>query len=388
MKILYVVARPIEINTSSSLRNLATINGFLKLGHEVTLLETRPDEKHPNFDLTLSMDNVNQIFVEEDNRQKFNKFGRNLNFMKPIRRFVYSFKMSNNIYGDFSNFSNKYKQIELNLDDYDIIISSSDPKSSHLFVYNLLSKKKNLNKNWVQIWGDPFGSDITRSKKEKKVYEEEEKLLSEATKIIYVSPLTLDEQKRLFPKQSEKMFFVPTPYLRKDSNYSFIQNYNEVNFLYAGDYNSSVRNILPIINAFNKSEINHKLTIAGSGDVAIKKTKNVNCLGRLSYSEIKKLESETDVLVFLANKKGSQIPGKIYQYSGSTKPILFLTDGDMAQEIEDYFKKKDRYIFLKNESTSILDFLINLNNLDDLKFTYRPVDDFNDENVAMKILSL
>ena len=46
MKILYVVSRPLEINTSASIRNRATIEGLVELGHNVNIITTEPDEKH------------------------------------------------------------------------------------------------------------------------------------------------------------------------------------------------------------------------------------------------------------------------------------------------------------------------------------------------------
>ena len=44
MKILYVVSRPLEINTSASIRNRATIEGLVELGHNVNIITTEPDE--------------------------------------------------------------------------------------------------------------------------------------------------------------------------------------------------------------------------------------------------------------------------------------------------------------------------------------------------------
>ena len=46
MKILYVVSRPLEINTSASIRNRATILGLVENGHTVDLFTTEPDRNH------------------------------------------------------------------------------------------------------------------------------------------------------------------------------------------------------------------------------------------------------------------------------------------------------------------------------------------------------
>jgi len=57
-------------------------------------------------------------------------------------------------------------------------------------------------------------------------------------------------------------------------------------------------------------------------------------------------------LVFVANKAGGQIPGKIYQYAGTNKPILFILDGD-SRTLKEQFAKYDRFIFADNTRQSI-----------------------------------
>ena len=55
MRILYVVSRPLEINTSASVRNHATISGLIQNGHQVTLVSASPDKNHEAYDPTLSV---------------------------------------------------------------------------------------------------------------------------------------------------------------------------------------------------------------------------------------------------------------------------------------------------------------------------------------------
>ena len=58
MKILYVVSRPLEINSSSSISNRAIIGGLLELGHEVDLVTTQPDKNHINYDNSILDDKI------------------------------------------------------------------------------------------------------------------------------------------------------------------------------------------------------------------------------------------------------------------------------------------------------------------------------------------
>ena len=70
---------------------------------------------------------------------------------------------------------------------------------------------------------------------------------------------------------------------------------------------------------------------------------------------VKQAEKETDVLVFVCNVKGGQIPGKLYQYSSTKKWILFILDGteEEMKEIERYYQKYQRYVFCKNNIRDI-----------------------------------
>lgn len=384
MKIAYVVARPLEINTSASLRNRAIINGLVELGHTVTLYCSKYDSSHPNFDLSIKSEAQKVCFLEVGRAQKLQSIGRNVNILNPVRKFIYKWKMDRSIYGDYSAFGKL--EIINHFEEYDLIISSSDPKSSHLLVYNELNKARK-EVPWIQIWGDPFMTDITRkSINNEQVFEEEKKLLSRATKIFYVSPLTLKKQRELFEIYSKKMFFVPIPFTNeKIFTNRNLKNIPYVKFLYAGDYNSNVRYISPLVKYFSHPNNKHQLCIAGTGDIKKFNKEKIHLKGRVSYTEIEKLEEQTDVLVFLSNKKGNQIPGKIYQYSGTNKPILFINDGEYKEQIQEYFDPIGRYFFCDNVISSIE------KTVEEIIFSnqsFDPVDEFKSKHIAKKIITM
>ena len=53
---------------------------------------------------------------------------------------------------------------------------------------------------WIQIWGDPFLADITQTNRNKRLIKNEElRLLQGADWVFYVSKLTLEQQKQLYP---------------------------------------------------------------------------------------------------------------------------------------------------------------------------------------------
>ena len=92
-------------------------------------------------------------------------------------------------------------------------------------------------------------------------------------------------------------------------------------------------------------------------------------------------------LVHLCNLKGGQIPGKIYHYSSTTKPILFILDGTKKEQgiIKDFFNKYNRYYFCNNDEedikNSLLDIMNNYN-----KYRGELVEDFKPINVVNSLL--
>jgi hypothetical protein len=53
------------------------------------------------------------------------------------------------------------------------------------------------------------------------------------------------------------------------------------------------------------------------------------------------------------NKKGTQIPGKIYHYAATNKPVLIILDGEFEQQMEQYFNSFERYSCCQNQVASI-----------------------------------
>ncbi|MCM3633969.1 hypothetical protein [Paenibacillus camelliae] len=384
MRILFVVSRPLEINTSASIRNRATIEGLLEQGHIVELLTTEPDTRHSNHDVSLANKNLKTTYLKLNGIQNVARIGRKYGFLKPVKKIVYTLLSKFEIYDNLKNIVNHVDKIKIDEKAYDLIISSSDPKSSHLFVKKLRERKQIDEIPWIQIWGDPFLSDIARSSKvlNSKIKSEEYKLIEHSTKVVYVSPLTLLEQKKTYPEFSNKMVYVPIPYFERIMYPKISLEKKSLKFLYCGDYSTKIRNIIPLYEAIKGTE--HKLVICGNSDLKIEGNENIEVHPRVSYEKVKQFEKECDVLVHLSNISGTQIPGKIYHYSGTNKPILFLLDGE-KELLKDTFEKYKRYIFSDNNKESIID-TIQLINKDVYKDYNHIVSEFNAENVAKQII--
>lgn len=388
MNILYIVSRPLEINTSASIRNKAMIQGLLNIGNEVDLVTSEPDKNHFAFDQNLHVKGVCIKYLKLGASQNLAKLGRRFRCLASIKHFMSVLMEKRNIYDNLIGIVKYAKNIDLDIGKYDLIISSSDPKSSHLFVYELLmNQRKEFKGEWIQIWGDPFIDDITlKYKNIKEVKKEEIKLLSDADKIVYVSKLTLEKQKENYEMYANKMMYLPIPYI-EERMYEFrnLQSVDSIEIAYCGDYLSNVRNIKPLYDCVNQSSKIH-LTVCGMSDEELKSTKQVTVYPRVSTEKVRDIEDKADILVHLSNVEGTQIPGKIYQYSGTNKPILFILDGDKEALLEN-FSKYNRFLFVENSVACLQqvfeEIIENYN-----RYEFLPIEEFSSKSIAKKLLDL
>lgn len=382
-KVLYVVSRPLQINTSASIRNRATIMGLVENGYQVSLVTTKPDKSHMAFDPSVDLNDVMCHYIELGGIQSVAKVVRKFKVLKPL------YRIAIRLFGKYSIYDNLISIIDhtsdINIDEnYDYIISSSDPKSSHLFVEKLLKENTSFRGKWIQIWGDPFYDDITlpASVDKNEVYKEEERLISGADKVVYVSKLTLQKQQDRYSKYASKMECHPIPYNREIITINQPLNEKEyITLAYCGDYSSKIRNIKPLYEAVKEME-HIKMVICGGTDLHLLKSERISILPRQSYDIVENIEAESDILVHISNLHGGQIPGKLYQYSGTNKPILFILDGD-KESLKQEFSKYGRYVFSENNKESIKQSLTEILNS---SIRYHPVAEFSKKEFANQIV--
>lgn len=402
MNVLVIIADCITRNSSANLCHLAYIRGLINAGHKVTLISSDgrdydvdktmciPKEVDTYFyyavscyeKLSLKKKNLNRNTVVNKDDTKLVSFKTNWT-KKIIRKFkncLISFYGPHGIYAKFVKIAQKFKSDEI----YDYVLSISEPPASHLLAYKLIKSKNIKYKHWIQIWEDPWYADIYGINNNKKVFEEERKLLSYAENVCYVSPLTLINQQKLFPENSHKMYWQPLPFYYSESNIKndFIENV----YGYFGDYAPITRNLTPFYNAAKEMNIN--VNICGNPNNLFESTDTIHIYPRLTLDKLKMIEEKTNILIFLCNKKGGQIPGKIYQYSSTTKTILFILDGTVEEKkvLREFFEPYNRYIFCENTVEDIKKAIakIQSNDLNDVKNI--SIADFNPDIIIDRIL--
>ena len=404
MKVLVINGDCVTRNSSANLCHMAYIRGLVNLGYEVTLLSADPKE----YDVDKSMiipSSVKCIYYygttiyekmsisksksKEDNaslaRTDYSTNESKLSIKSKLVNSTKNFVLSSyGIHGIYSKFVKKAQKFKSDTE-YDIVLSLSTPVTSHLLTYNLLEAGHIKTKKWIQVWEDPWYVDVYGFNEKEKIYKEEKRLLSYAQRVCYVSPLTLKNQKEIFPESAHKMYWAPLPfYYKNDEQGSTVNKYN--NYGYFGDYAPVSRNLAPFYAAAKNIGVN--VNICGNPSNLFAQTDKITIYPRLQLGELKPIEDKTNVLVFLCNRKGGQIPGKIYQYSATYKTILFILDGTDEEKkvLKSYFEQFNRYIFCENTVEDIERAIKLIENNDFGNVKNEPIDEFNPAKTIMKVL--
>lgn len=345
MNILFVTLFPLERNTSVTISNWGLLRGMKEAGHKVTLI--MPEWDRPGV-YDLAGLRVIRISGREYGLSKYwliNKLHNKFWIFDGTRAYL----------------KNAYK-VEIPDEYYDVVISTSDPKTSHLFAEKLIKRGLKYGR-WIQHWGDPLSGDVSNLY----VYPEwvikmvEKCILKHADKIVYVLPFTKEVQQASYSQLASRIAFVPLPSDESKSEKRREKNSDVTNVVYMGDYISKYRNIIPLYEACRNMD-NVYLTIAGSGILSVPKCENVSISQRVPQPVAQKYESEADVIVAVCNRSGTQIPGKIYYKAHQQKHILVVIDGDNPEAIMNYLKSFNRYELTYNNADAIKEAIRSLEN--------------------------
>lgn len=386
MKILFITGVEMTSNSSATLMNLAYIKGLIETNNDITIVYPDFPKNHVSKNTGHKLpDNIKIHKLKMGSIYNTLSNKKNIKRCTHLRNIIRSILKKVAIYDTTKVWIKNIKNIQLS-DNYDLIISSSDPKHSHIFAKKLIDSGKVKSKQWIQMWGDPFYSDITKKGTllKLRIYREEKKLIKAGDKVFYVSPLTLKAQKKIFKKFAYKMNNILIPYFTVDNTFPKDKEPSDIVFGYFGDYHSKYRNITPLYEALNESD--SLAYIRGHSNKKLHSTNFIDVEERVSISELENLEKKTDAFIHLSNKNGTQIPAKVYYYSGTKKPIIFVLDG-YSEEIENMFMPYQRYIFCKNNKEDIIRAINIVKNKDYPKEYNRIVEELSPSEIVKKLLA-
>lgn len=401
MRILVISGYSPNKNSSANLSHNAFIEGFIQLGYKVDILchtfdnKTHKEENdYPRFNNVYSYDGLSlyekiskskkepsnrsvTVVKSEPNKDKSTKRNKIVKRIKSIIRLSYG------PYNPSVVWYYRARKFKSNAQ-YKYVVSMGYPHISHRVAAFLIKHKRINTEKWIQLWEDPWYYSLELKGKEPRVKKAEYKLLDAAWDVVYVSPITLKNQQRIFERNKEKMRWCPlaTYYQSNESSMCFTENH----YGYFGDYFPYARNLEPFYRVAVEKNLN--VDICGSPSDLFSPKGRINIYPRLSTIDLKTHENKTNVVVCLFNLGGGQIPGKIYQLAATNKTILAILDGPEDEQliIRDYFEKFNRFVFCQNNKQSISEAIDRIENNDLGCIISKPINEFSVTKSAKRLL--
>ena len=389
-KILFVTTTYILKNSSAAIRNNSLVKGLIDLGYDVDVCSV--EWPHSLSSPFFAREKNGNIYLDQlPNLMRIAKFKQS-QIQKKDNKWISKIRQILKKILFFPDECYEWKKIFNceNLGQYACLISSSDHKTSH-FV-GLRVKRQCPSLPWIQIWGDPWSTDVNTLFLMKKLAAyHEEKLLALADKIVYVSDVTKREMQVKYPKLSSKMYSIPRGFYFGVNSSCPTQHC--IRIVYTGVL-SYGRNPFALLDTLAKLELisSAKFVVDFYGDISadMKESLKVYPFVKLhesvDFEYMPEILASASILLYLSNKKGSsQIPGKLFDYMGTDKPILCLVS-DLSEPTSLYLKQFERCVVLNNSATDILN---NWGKIEALcRRNFMPEVKFSPKYIASDILSL
>lgn len=369
-RVLFVSLSPLLSIYSSSIRNRMLVEGLLKRGCQVTVLSMESRMvPYKKWEAVGGFIDSGFLRIVDVGRRGAENQGISLDRLRKTGNGLLTriFKKISPVEAGYF-VARSFDVASLGNDsEFDIVISSSDPKASHFFVRKLIHSGIRA-RRWIQYWGDPYLLDITLDSllPRSLIRFLEHGFLKAADKVVYTSPLLSQAQRSLYPDCASKIYDIPTAAERKD-NWPFPSRPPFV-IGYHGSYYSNFRNIEPLVRACESLAPLVRLEIVGSGDSV---SVNPECVSLYEpTANIADFERMSHALVLLCNKTGLQLPGKFYHVAGTNRPAIAIVDGEYEDLWVDYLTKFERFVVCKNNVDSIASAIMEIMDRDNLGHDY------------------
>ena len=247
----------------------------------------------------------------------------------------------------------------------DILLTSAPPFGSLVLGY-LAKRKFGPRLTWVIDFGDPwsFASDKNLTYPILKFVQFiENRILEKCDAAIFTTKKTQVQYLKQLNKSNLKSIVIYQGADRNlDNNYNYDVTYDLV---YTGTFYRDIREPFSLYEA--AAQLNRNLIIAGNIDPYFKKIPNghegfIKFLGNLDQNVVFKLQRSAKILVFIDNKSSTQLPGKIFEYIASGRPLLCIGISNDSPLYEIDFQQYP-IVFCQNSSASIVDAISQLENM-------------------------
>ena len=420
MKILFIACYSPLINNSASIETLQYLNNLAKIDeNEVHLLTVNFPKNSIYYDeYILSMLNEKvkmhiisggKIFEKimpkkPSNKAEVNSSQNNKSFIKSMLKKGKSIIAVPDMYFNWAKAASKYGIELMKKEKFDVMFSMHEPPSSHICAMKIKEEFKDL--PWVTYWSDPWLKDSTRENISpvRRKYEQsfERKVVNLSDRFIFVTKANRDDYVNSYNIPIEKTFIVTRGYdekqykeIKEKSNPKLIEK-EKINFVYAGEIFSKLRNVNPFIDALNviKNEnidLYNKLNIMFFGNVDSDEVKNklnvidkVSVSPRIPYDEALGYMLNSQVLLLFGNKNSKQIPAKVYDYFGA-EGLIFVILGDENDPIKDVVKNKEKCIVVNNNVDEIVNGINKIASMIELGIKHGAIEEYKWQYISKRL---
>lgn len=420
MKILFIACYSPLINNSASIETLQYLNNLAKIDeNEVHLLTVNFQKNSIYYDeYILSMLNEKvkmhiisggKIFEKimpkkPSNKAAVNSSQNNKSFIKSMLKKGKSIIAVPDMYFNWAKAASKYGIELMKKEKFDVMFSMHEPPSSHICAMKIKEEFKDL--PWVTYWSDPWLKDSTRENISpvRRKYEQsfERKVVNLSDRFIFVTKANRDDYVNSYNIPIEKTFIVTRGYdekqykeIKEKSNPKLIEK-EKINFVYAGEIFSKLRNVNPFIDALNviKNEnidLYNKLNIMFFGNIDSDEVKNklnaidkVSVSPRIPYDEALGYMLNSQVLLLFGNKNSKQIPAKVYDYFGA-EGLIFVILGDKNDPIKDVVKNKEKCIVVNNNVDEIVNGINKIASMIELGIKHGAIEEYKWQYISKRL---
>lgn len=241
---------------------------------------------------------------------------------------------------------------------YEAVISASQPFQSHYIAERFKALKGN-NLKWILFEFDPFAynKDIKAGKTRRKNMFLDEKRILESADVVCLTPELYDyyQGKSKFQLKS-KVTAIPFANLEKISmdpskvDKLFLKE-NKINCLFAGQFYHDIRTPRKLLETFsNLGEDIHLTVMTNFSERDIKNYAPPNYLPSVVPFQSRDTALynmlHADILVNVGNTVEHQVPGKIFEYMSTGKPILHFSKIENDPALK-YLKRYPKVLIVK-----------------------------------------
>lgn len=239
------------------------------------------------------------------------------------------------------------RHVRLQSAEYDVLISSALPIASHIAAWLIMERRQIP--VWIADYGDPWSVSRMRPGSAARKWLErrvEQTLLRHVTALTITTKHSTGLFRRLYSgrieliPQGASLFHVSADWStqRKPTDTS------PVSFLYAGGFYRKWREPTELFQAFRNVD-KVRLVVCGSHQVDAAGMRNgapnIELLDLLELRDVVELQQQSDVLVVLSSRHSDQIPGKVYEYMATQRPVLYITN-NQKDEVATLLTQRNR----------------------------------------------